>query len=150
MILYTQNKSKQKAKHKSYLSYVGIVSSLTPFFAMSYLRTWYIYRGLNLPHFVKKSCTFKNNVSFSWLVPFSVPYKRSFREYLWRFAGRYILVAAYKGHVKKMWYALSKPLQCWQEGLSTMFLRYKSAFRALHCIRSLACKIWPKRDPTWK
>ena len=63
-------------------------------------RLTYHYRGLNFPHFVKKSCTFKNNVSFPLLVPCSARYKGSFKEYSWRYAGRYLLVAANEGHIK--------------------------------------------------
>ena len=62
---------------------------------------------------------------------------------------RFLLLSAYNGHVKTRCWAFSKPPH-WHEGLLTIFFRYKSGFKALHSIRSLAWRTWPSREPTLK
>ena len=53
-------------------------------------------------------------------------------------------------HIKEVVYmykAKSPPHM--QYGSGSIFLKYKCCFNELHCMRSLACSIWPNLEPHW-
>ena len=59
---------------------------------------------MNLSDFTMNSCTFINCASFSWFVLFSIPNKRSLVVKLFKFAGKYLVLASTNiGQMKKKW-----------------------------------------------
>ena len=84
---------------------------------MSWLKTWYIIIEdyfFHTSHVLLRTMFHSHDLYRKW-------HMRSFKKYSLRLAGIYLLEAGYDGHVKNRWYALSKPQQCWQEGLSILF-----------------------------